>query len=206
MYFVVNRPFKNNIWNITKVFSFCFFSHYPPFFSHALSPSSPPSLIHTQSLPASLTLFHYLHLVSVFPDQHFSSSLSAPTLFSSPHPLPPLPPFRRNPAKRCISYYQSLMNLDLKMEYCPETNLSYEGGKKNSGGGNLVRSWVPEQTGICSSFAYSWFTNIQEKIMQMQFLFRHMSAESLTCVAHLHASAGVLYSLKYGGKECVKFI
>lgn len=43
------------------------------------------------------------------------------------------------------------MNLDLKMEYCPETKLSYEGKKEKK---NLAEElgviiWVPEQTAIC---------------------------------------------------------
>lgn len=59
---------------------------------------------------------------------------SSPSLSTHPALIPPLSSStispRPNPTERCISYYQSLMNLDLKMEYCPETNLSCEEGVK----------------------------------------------------------------------------
>lgn len=96
------------------------------------------------SIPASTLL---LHFYPFFPSTTYESvpdflafffttstwsAFSWPTVFpplSTPTVLLSLIPSQPNPMKRCISYYQSLMNLDLKMEYCPETNLSYEGEK-----------------------------------------------------------------------------
>lgn len=91
-------------------------------FAFALSTFLPLSLIYR----VCQLLSHFIiNLVSLFPDQQFPPSLPSylHLQFCSPYPPLPFSP-DLNPMKRCISYYQSLMNLDLKMEYCPETNLS----------------------------------------------------------------------------------
>lgn len=113
-------------------------------------PTPVPSLSHYlyHHLSSTVKSASFSHIIS-FPQlgQPISwptvpPSLSTPTVLLSPSSSTIFP--RPNPMKRCISYYQSLMNLDLKMEYCPETNLSYEGEKK-FWQRNLVRSsWVPD--------------------------------------------------------------
>lgn len=80
------------------------------------------------------------------------------------------------------------MNLDLKMEYCPETNLSYEERKKilaEELGAIVLGAWL-QFAWTHSSLAYSWFTNIyrsveRKKIRWMHFLFLNTSAGSLGC-------------------------